>query len=700
MFFINNKRLVPAPVVGINKNFIFTPDGRPISSTVSLSIKGTLLPNRGSPSSTGWHTNTTSSPNDELFNNTDSTKFDCLLAKEELLRGELSVTGVSIRFEPTGLTAVTAYGKIKSMSFDPDLWVIRSNYNIEFEAGMINRGTGNFYEDTFGLNASGLFLTACADNVTVSEREDGTGVKDITRALTATSNAVYGSGAIPGSGVEPWMNAKAWCLDRLAQFPIVSGDYYLTPTGTQYNVITTESVDRFGGTYSLNQRYIYNVTNYTEQRSVSRTYEYNLTGNEGPSNLRIVVNGTIQGLDPSNIAANKIANARTYYNMIATGIANLYGASGSATTNNYTEDLNQGSLTYSFNYTNATGSTYRHDYDVNYQVGEDGKPQLTIAGSIEGYTVSSYWQDTQNKFNLAVSGWQVVKPTLKSLATAYNTVIGGTGTGGATISSYFTDYPINKSTSFNKPNGVINYSYVFGFAGSGNAANTYIDEYTVELNSPNSPGTTTNAGYLRNATINGKIQGVNNSNIDDPTFRFNNAAAGFSTVVALAYTRANEYSTTLLGANSPALTNRILNKAVTYDKVGGNISYVFTYNNYEAPASSSVAVQDVTVDDVNPVDVFVEQAIPGRTAGPIFQDIGTLTSKRRSISIAMTLYPKSGSAYWAYSDRDTIFQIASGVLTSYIPAGTRKVDWWITGNSEKWDPKNGFYTLDYAIVYR
>lgn len=690
MFWVNNKYLEPAPLVTINKSLNFAGDGRPLSPTYTITLEGTILPDRGNPRVSEWYVSGPEVPDPTLNNTHDY--FNAINVKQERIRKEFSATGLMIRYEPTGYTGITFYPRLTSINFAPDTWTSKSTYSIELLAHQLIRSSQ--VEDSFGLDATGYFLTNISDSFSIAERDDGTQIRDTSRQVSATANVAYGSGFIKPFD-EPWKAAKAWVLNRIAQYPFATGDFYLGATGAVYNLVTEENVNKFEGTYSLSQRYIYHNANYSEQRTISRTYDYNLTGDGGPDFLRITLNGTIQGLDTTNNPSGKLTNARAYYNLISTGFAAYVGAYGNSVNVQYNENINNGSIDYTINYVNRLGNTYKHNYDVSYQINNGATPTVTIAGQIEGFTPSTYFNDVSgtNKFNLAVSGWNVVEPNLKALAFAYGNVFAGTG-----IDNYYFDNPFNKSIAFNKPAGTINYSYGYQFAGTGNKANKYTDEYTVEYNSPNSPADTTKAGLLVTATINGTIAGINTTLPENPVEKYNNAKTAWATIAPLLHTRVLSEANSIIGGTTPTLSSGAVNRVVGINRINGTINYSFTYNNFKPTGVAQLAAQDISVEDVAANDIFAVQIIPGRAIGPIIQNIGTTSERRRNINIALTLYPNAGNA-WEYSDVSVPYGIASGLLASVLPTGVRTVSWWVAGDTANWNYKNGFYTRNVSIVY-
>lgn len=687
MILIDNKKLIPAPFISFNKECNFTPDGRPLNSNYRISLQGTLLPERGSPSSTGFFTDN-GDPANEIFT-TDIEQHDALLAKQELLREALTTPGFKLSYFPSGLTRVETYPVLRSISFEPGTWTTLSRYSVELDAKTFNRSGTVAYEDIIPLSASGLFLSSVSDTWNIKERDDGSDIIEVSRNVSAVGFTNYVSGAIVGQ--EAWRNAKTWVSGRINSVGMEI-NYFNLPTGIsptgKYNLITEEAIDKVGGSYSIAQRFIMSNRTYIEQINVQRTTEYPLDQDNGPIVERITVNGNIQGLDPDNIPANKLSAAQAYWATRQSLIATQVGAYGSGINTNYTENQILGTIDYSVNFINNSGTIYKHNYDVSFAFNND-TPVVTINGTIQGITNDGFFQTNNVRFANAVSGFQIIQPQLRDLAFVY----GGTLFGSTSSSGSYSSVPINKSISYNKPLGSINYSYGFNFLTTGSVDKLYLDTYSIDLSSQNNTATT--AGYGCTVTINGTIQGMTTD--DNPNTRFTNAETGWSTIQGLLFARASgEYSK--LGGTTPNLNNRVVTKSVTANRPGGSIGYSYTFNNTLAPINSQVAVADVTIEETWPQDVIAIQIIPGRSSGPIIQNIGTKTEYRRAINVTLTMYPKSGG-YWNFTDRSTPRDIASGYIASgVLDLGVNGSGWFLTGKSENWDWKNGLFSTSVNVV--
>ena len=686
---IGDKKLIPAPLVTIQRAMSFAPDGRPLNNTYNVTLQGTLLPNRGSPLSYGWHTGI-GDPDNEAFT-TDTDKFNSLLLKQEFLRDALAATGYKIAYSAPGFEAVEFYPRFNSINFTPGIWVIKSDYEVSLETSEIQKVNTTSDVISLGSGLAGLNLTAISDDYSIKEKDDGTEILEVSRNISATAAFKFGA----SGNREPWENARTWVLGRKRDVPFGTGYInVISPTGlvyasgTSYNLIEEETINQFGGQYSLNQRYIFHYRNYIETRTVSKTYDPNKGGAGGPDVVRIAVNGNIIGLDPNNIPANKLANASGYW-ITATGlIGPSVGAIGRPINTEVQLDLQNGTIEYSLNFINNSGIYYSHTYDVSYQTGQDN-PSVVINGTIEGYTPDDYYSgSTANytKFDNAATGWAAVSPTLKTLAFAYPNI---TPSG-----NLFGDYPLTKSVSFNKANGSITYTYNYAFTSG--LTSKFQHAYTIDLETANATPSTNYAGLLCNVTVNGAITGFEDTGSSS---KLENARLGWNTVHSTLYTLANaEYS--LLGTNKPALGSGFLKKNIGIDTKAGVVTYSVGFANNRPTSSSGVAVEDVQVEDVNPSDIAVVQYIPGRSSGPILQNIATTTERRRNVTILLTLYPKSTTPfYYDYNDKSIPATIASGILANYVPAGIRGSGYFFTGDSENWSWLTGFYTRTINILY-
>lgn len=687
---IGDKKLIPAPVVTLRKNIIFAGDGSPLNSNYQITLDGTLLPNRGSPTSVGWYT-TVGEPDAETYTS-DVDRFNSILRKQEWLKEGLSATGYKLSWSAGGEAPIECYPKLLDINFEPGTWVVLCPYTVTLEAPYIDRVGTTDDELIYVTGYQGRNLTAANDDYQIKERDDGRPILEVSRTISATS-AFRGS----ASGLnEPWQYAKDWVMFRKEHAPFGSGVFFVNTTGIllasgqSYNLVEEESINKLGGQYSLTQRFTYHYQNYIDTRTVSKNLELNRLGDGGASPERITINGEVIGLDPYNIPTSKYANASGYFYSILNTLGVSVGAVGAYLTRNITEDYDNGTIKYDLEYINNSGQYYKHAYDVNYTVG-DNLPTATINGTIEGYTPDDMYSGVganYTKFDNAISGWRQVSGILHDLTFAYIDLL-PTG-------ALFSEKPSNYNVSFNKALGTVGYSATFVYT-SGVSTN-YQHIFNIDLSTDNGPSDVTKGGLLVTASLNGQIVGLQDGT--DPNSRLNNARVGWLAVRPTLLTLANaEYN--LIGSGStPPLASGFVRRTVTTDQRGGSISYNVTFNNIPRPSSSLVAIEDVIVEDTNPSMLFAVQNIPGRLAGPIIQNINTVSERRRTVNISLTMLPNTVAPYkWNYSDLSTISPISSGLVASVMPTGDRGVNWWIAGDTENWNFKGGLYTRNVSFVF-
>lgn len=700
MLWINGKRIVPAPFLTINQQSNLTADGRSLSSTYNLSLQGTLLPNMGSPFTTGWHTSETTDPDSQTDITSTEQKHEALLLKQEFLRELFSYSsssGVYIKYHASGQPIIEAFCRPKQINFQPGTWVQSTPYTVDLDTLYLNKVSTSGVNDLFQLSASGYGLKAVSDSWQINRRED---IQDrflISRTVSAQADTVYGPTGIWGG--EPWRNAQAWVLNRVSGVAMETNSFGL-PTGVlgYGNYVHEESVNKLEGSYSITQRFAYGTSSVSETRNVQRVYGYRLLNDNAPQYETITVNGTIVGY-PTGVAgwtsfngSGGVVEAYAYWNSIKDSIGPTVGAFGTGTALQLVEDYSAGSLSYTLTFSNATGTTYKHSYDVSFTTDSSSLPVVTINGTVEGITVDGYpgGPTFARRLNSAASGWNTdVEPNLKSLAFGYsNGLIFPLGV----TSSQFNNLPVSRSVAYNAANGTINYSAAFGYT-EGSASNKYTNQYNLSFNTSNMDGV--NGGLIVTAAIDGQIvglsSGVASQKLAEAEAAFNTVENGIYAIVSGA---ANTYF-----SSTPGINNRPLTKSIVVNRVAGSISYNYLYSNALQASGTRVATAEISVDETHPSQVVAVQTIPGRAAGPITQNIGTVTEIRRNIGINLVMSPNTGGTRWAFGDRSTAASAASGyynVLTQDL--GVYNTDWYLVGNTSNWDWKNGVYTANYQIL--
>lgn len=226
--------------------------------------------------------------------------------------------------------------------------------------------------------------------------------------------------------------------------------------------------------------------------------------------------------------------------------------------------------------------------------------------------------------------------------------------------------------------GVLNLSGVTGYnhnriineniaEGSYRVVETWISAATKDVNNPPSIedytiSLTDNLGILT-AKIDGQITGLHERDADFAitTSRLDNANAKWALVLPTLFTRCQ------------AATERILNpyevgRQKTTNYAQGTINYSYEYNTRSNFGIAGARQVDVNISDQLPRDIFAEITVINRVLGPILQDIGTVTSRKRTISVDVLMNPVDYASILPPTGVDV-----SSIIAYYTPAGYSQV---------------------------
>jgi len=92
-----NSLLIPAPLVGISKQYLTTGDGTKIGSTFNITVNGVICADRGSPTSSGTLLTDFSQSDIEVID-ADS-RLGSIIRKQEAIRDLFSVDGLSFEVQ-------------------------------------------------------------------------------------------------------------------------------------------------------------------------------------------------------------------------------------------------------------------------------------------------------------------------------------------------------------------------------------------------------------------------------------------------------------------------------------------------------------------------------------------------------------------------------------------------------------------------
>ena len=135
--------------------------------------------------------------------------------------------------------------------------------------------------------------------------------------------------------------------------------------------------------------------------------------------------------------------------------------------------------------------------------------------------------------------------------------------------------------------------------------------------------------------------------------KFTALTAGVTNTI---FTRAQTYS----GAS---LNSTALRASVGKNPNTGRINYSYSYDTRPTNCVSGALSEKIDITDQNPGDVFASIPIIGRAAGPLLQDMATVTERKRTVNIDLVMPVSTGC-----------FTSIAGVTALMAAAPTTQVD--------------------------
>jgi hypothetical protein len=197
---------------------------------------------------------------------------------------------------------------------------------------------------------------------------------------------------------------------------------------------------------------------------------------------------------------------------------------------------------------------------------------------------------------------------------------------------------------------------------------------------------------VTSVTVNGTIQGLNTSSFATRSEdKITQAEGVLDNCLTQAYGLANSFytaSVTSTVACPLALNTSEMSKSISKNKTTGVITYSLSYNDIGSASANTITeslqISDDNEDRTNNIVAIIQ--IIGRADGPIFQNMGTTTERKRSASLEWTM---------KVCDRSSKPSVAAlTVVNTYKPTGAYQLS-----KSESWTPSTGGYSLSIEWTY-
>lgn len=390
---INGQYLVPAPLVTFGKNYLRSANGRTIGAEYTVSLDGTILPNKGNPvvdsgtflstfSSDSWTSSST--PDDDPNHGIDlEDSLLSLMSKQERIRKVFS-NGEAVLVEILDLDTATEgikfVGNVESINFPNEgRWVNPCPYTISLTTTNFETPVNSsLFNDDSTEDDFEYYIRDASESWSVEEAEEkffrvnnsdilqssvkayrvSHNVSAVGQPAYTTSGTLDGSTYSPSyvSGLAPWEQASGYVYDVIgSNFP--SGIFFPTSastgpfnfghadfgTNTNNNVYVlvdqkiSENIDQRAGSYSVTESFVaYPSGAFTY--GVPALHSVNVDTSQGEDGITTVtINGTINGLntinpitDAGRHTENKLLNARLFFENLKNNVQGGISANNTA----------------------------------------------------------------------------------------------------------------------------------------------------------------------------------------------------------------------------------------------------------------------------------------------------------------------------------------------------------------------------------
>jgi hypothetical protein len=156
------------------------------------------------------------------------------------------------------------------------------------------------------------------------------------------------------------------------------------------------------------------------------------------------------------------------------------------------------------------------------------------------------------------------------------------------------------------------------------------------------------------------------------------------------FTRAQNYSGITLNMTP-------LGSSTGRNPITGRISYTYQYDTRPSTCIAGALSERLIISDRNPTDVFAIIPVIGRANGPVLQDMGTVTERKRTLSIDVNITPVSicpSSAANVASLMSAAPTVAVDAVIAAFEAdlSNNYSQVFVEDDSPTWEPKNGRYS--------
>jgi len=244
-----------------------------------------------------------------------------------------------------------------------------------------------------------------------------------------------------------------------------------------------------------------------------------------------------------------------------------------------------------------------------------------------------------------------------------------------------------------------------------------LETYDISINSdvPNqggAEGTNFLRGFNTVYSLRGNIQGLESSGVS----KYTNAVSYYGSQVldtgSNGAARWGKIISRINGGDTPMTSGitftRPFSQTYSENKKNGSLNYEFSFKEWSL-ANTFFADININISENHDEQVVASIPIPGRTKGPIVQNIGTTKLKVKNVNGSFILLPEGdyttdGLGLWKMSQIDKIrgevIDLISSEPYNILGAGSQGTDWWVTAWNDSMDTLKGVYTTNMSITFK
>lgn len=349
---VTQKRLIPAPLITISKNYQRTGNGEVVGKTYTITVDGTIVAHMGSPLADGSFHTSGGYPADENIDADD--RLRAVMRKQQALRELFQLQGGQFEvYSGSGFNPLRFYPRVVSIEFPQDIWYERSNYTITMEC-----------DEIYGINDTDEFtdhIETATEEWSVDTNEDPQALGASTTFTLTHSVSAVGKTHYTETGAQPsgaWQYAEAYVLARLGFDAYMASGVGVNNLPSYYNGWNhrrSNQIDKKNGSYAVTESWLLASGEAIEDFTITTTADL-----ESPYD-RVSIQGNIIGFEARDadmaIITTKWDNAQTKFTW-ASGIAYTRAKEYSGNNNLNIEPLTltvgrnpfQGTIDYTIDY--------------------------------------------------------------------------------------------------------------------------------------------------------------------------------------------------------------------------------------------------------------------------------------------------------------------------------------------------------------